>query len=248
MKKLIWFALALVLVAAVGCTSYPVRSFELGNPSISLNQQTGLWVSGEGKMMASPDIAHLQLGIEAQAATVAEAQQLASQAMSKVIDALKTNGVREKDIQTQRFSIYPVKKWLQEQEKEITIGYRVANMIQAKIRELDLAGETIDAVALAGGDLTRIQNISFAIDDPTPYYEEVRIKAIKDAASKAKSIADAAGVKLGRPFYISEGTLYVPSPVFRGIAEAAAPAPAPTPVSPGEMEIRLNIQIAYAIS
>lgn len=72
-------------------------------------QQVGLWVTGEGKTMASPDIVLLSLGIEAEAKAVAQAQRDAAEAMDGVMKVLKANGVAEKDIQTQRFSIYPVR-------------------------------------------------------------------------------------------------------------------------------------------
>ena len=199
--------------------------------------------------MAVPDIAELSLGIEARADTVDEAQTQASEAMNNVMEALKDNGVDEKDIQTQRFNIYPVTKWIKDEDKEEIIGYRVTNMVTAKIREVDKVGIIIDSVAKAGGDLTRIQSINFSVDDPEPYYEQARDKALKDAKNKAAQLADLAGVKLGKPTYISEGTVYVPR-VSGNFLEKAGGAPtpaAPPPISPGELKITLNVQVAYEI-
>jgi len=211
-------------------------------------QQVGLWVNGEGKAMAVPDVTILSLGIEAEASTVAQAQQEAAGAMDKVMKALTGNGVQEKDIQTQQFSVYPIRRWIEEENREEIIGYRVTNIVAAKIRAMDKAGSIIDAVAEAGGNLTRINDISFAVDDPTLYYKEAREKAVEDAIAKAKQIAEVAGIKLGKPIYISEGTVYIPSPVpYKSFAEGApAPAP-PTPISPGELEIRLTVQMVYEI-
>jgi hypothetical protein len=45
-----------------------------------------------------------------------------------------------------------------------------------------------DAVAAAGGDLTRINNISFEVDSPSKYYSDARQKAMNDAATKAKQL------------------------------------------------------------
>jgi len=184
--------------------------------------------------------------VEAQAPSVAQAQSDAAGAMDKVMKALAGNGVQDKDIQTQQFSIYPIIRWIEEENREEIIGYRVTNMVTAKIRALDKTGIIIDAVAEAGGDLTRINDISFAVDDPTPYYKEAREKAVKDAVARAKEIAEAAGIKLGKPIYISEGTVYVPSPVRYEAFAKEAPAP-PTPVSPGELEIKLTVQMVYEI-
>ena len=240
--------IVMLALGAAGCTSIPGWEGSPDVVPVAQQQNTGIWVTGQGEAMAVPDIAELRLGVEARADTVAEAQTQASEAMDKVVVALKDNGVAEKDIQTQRFSIYPVTRWIREKDEEEIIGYRVTNIVVAKIREMDKVGDIIDAVAEAGGDLTRIQGISFSVDDPTPYYEEARAKAVKDAKDKALQLADLADVKLGKPTYISEGTTYLP-PVVRGLPEAeAVPMPAPeTPISLGELKITLTIQIAYAI-
>ncbi len=250
MKKTWWLIPCLIVILALGAVGCAPSGGGHGSIiSIPAQQQTGIWVAGKGEVMVVPDIAELRLGVEAKADTVSEAQSQATKAMDKTMKALKDNGVAEKDIQTQRFSIYPVTKWIKEKDKEETIGYRVTNMVVAKIRNVDKAGVIIDAVAKAGGDFTRIQGISFSLDDPTPYYEEARSKAIKDAENKATQLADLAGVKLGKPTYISEGAVYQPLRIeeFANVGKAPVPAPAPS-ISPGELKITLSVQVAYEIS
>ena len=247
MKKLLLsmgLAMVLVVVGLCSCSAGgPAATIE--GISVS-SQQEGIWVSGQGKVMAVPDIATLRLGIEAQEASVAEAQTKASEAMNKVMTALTGSGVAEKDIQTQYFSIRKVTRWDNDKQQEIVIGYRVSNMVTAKIRDISNVGVIIDAVAVAGGDLTRIDSISFSIDDPSAYYEEAREKAMADAKDKASQLAEFAGVSLGKPTYISEG-VHVP-PITRGMYEEVAPMPAAAPpISPGEMEVSLSVQVVYAI-
>jgi uncharacterized protein YggE len=236
-------ALLLVVVGFSGCSGSPTT---IGTVDIN-SQQTGIWVSGEGKVTVTPDIATLSLGIEAQAATVADAQTQAATAMGAVMAALTENGVADKDIQTQYFSIYQVTRWDDDKNEEIVIGYRVTNMVTAKIREIEKAGPIIDAVAAAGGDYTRINNISFTVDDPTPYYVEARQKAMTDAKAKAEQLADLAGVSLGKPTYISEGTI-TPPVIYRDAGTVLTPPAPTTPVSPGEIELTLDVQVAYAIA
>jgi len=255
--------LVVVLLVAGGCAPAGVEPDSLpfvsewaegaelgGNLGIIFSQQNvGLAVTGKGEVMAVPDIALLRLGIEAEAKTIASAQREAAEAMDNVMKALKGNGVSEKDIQTLRFSIYPIRRWIDNEDREEIIGYRVTNVVVAKIRQVDKAGTIIDAVAEAGGDLTRVQDISFTVDDPEPYYREARKKAIEAAMAKAKQMADVAGIELGKPIYISEGITYMPSiraDVYKG--EAAALAPSPTPISPGELELQLTIQMVYKIN
>jgi uncharacterized protein YggE len=251
-KLLLAISLALVVitVGAVGCNgalSFPKAEQAPETGGIIISQQnSGIWVAGEGKVSVVPDVAILSLGVEAQATTVAEAQQQATEAMEAVMNMLDDHGVADKDIKTQYFSIYPVRTW--ENDKEILVGYRVNNMVTVKIRKVEDTGIIIDAVARAGGDYIRINSISFTVDDPTRYYKEVRDKAMADAEAKAEQLADLGGVNLGKPTYISEGSISLP--VTREYYPEVVPAPAPspvTPITPGETEISLTVQVVYSI-
>jgi len=259
MKKswLITVSLAVVImtttVAFAGCSEGNGSLITGSIPSdLRVNfssQQEGLWVSGSGKVSVVPDIAVLRLGIEAQETSVAEAQLQAAGAMEAVMAVLADSGVAEKDIQTQYFNIHRVTRWDDNKRQEVVIGYRVTNMVSARIRDMDGVGAVIDAVAAAGGDLTRIDGVSFSVEDPSNYHDEAREKAMADARAKAEQLAELAGVKLGRPIYISESA-YIPSPVYRQpMYEQAVGVSMPeTAISPGEMEISLNVQLAYAIA
>lgn len=230
--------------------AFITRAEDLGTGGMIWSQQNvGLWVTGEGKTYGTPDIAVLSLGVEVEETTVAAAQAKAAEAMNNVVRALKGRGVADRDIQTQQFNIQIVRRWLDKEQREEITGYRIVNTVVTKIRKINDTGSVIDAVAAAGGDYTRINNISFSIDDPTPYYKEARDKAVAEAMAKAKQIAGAAGIKLGKPIYITENISYF-SPVVRNTLkmEAAAPAPAPTPISSGELELQITVQMVYTIN
>jgi len=241
--------LTIIAIGTVGCDSLtpPPKTSSLTSGLTLSQQNTGIWVTGEGKVTVTPDVAILSLGVEVQATTVAEAQSQAALTMNAVVKELDNYGIAQKDIKTQHFSIYPVRKWLPDKEKEVLIGYRVSNMVTAKVRRIEDTGALIDAVTKAGGDYIRIDNISFTVDDPSQYHKEAREKAMADAKAKAKQLADYGGVKLGNPTYINEsgGFIPAPRPYYSSVSEAA-PAPV-TPISPGETEIRLTVQVVYII-
>jgi uncharacterized protein YggE len=241
--------LVLAGVSLSGCgQNSPVLGATATDMNINLtSQQEGIWVNGRGEVSVVPDIATLRLGIEAQGASVAVAQSQAAEAMDAVMTALAGNGIAEKDIQTRYFNIYRVTRWDQEKQQEIVIGYRVSNMVTAKIRDIGTVGTVIDNVAAAGGDLTRIDGVSFSVDDPSAYHEEARQKAMADARAKAEQLAELAGLDLGKPIFISESS-FIPSPVYPGrvYAEAAMAPAMETPISPGELEVSLTVQVVYA--
>ncbi len=266
MKKIFFIigaVLMLIPLALAGCASpseaegdgkitLPVPSFSevsVGPGIIWSQQNVGLWVNGEGKVFAATDTATLVLGVEVQKMTVAEAQSQAGEDMDRVMKVLKANGIAEKDIQTQQYSIYPVKQWDEKERREVLLGYRVTNLVTVKIRKLADAGDVIDGVALVAGDSIRINSISFSVDDPSSYYQQAREKAVKDAMEKAKQIAGVSGIKLGKVLYISETGAYAPV-IYRDYDEykaVSAPQAVETPISGGEQQVTVNIQMVYDI-
>jgi uncharacterized protein YggE len=221
--------------------AYPVPGV---SPFYGQQQNTGIWVTGQGQVSVTPDVAVLVVGVEAQALTVAEAQNSASTAMVAVTQALRNRGVADKDITTINFSIYPVMDY----RYNTVTGYHVSNMVTAKIRKISDTGPIVDAVAVAGGNLIRISSISFTVDDPSPYLKQAREKAMADASAKANQLASLSGAKLGPPTYITESVSnYLPSPVYYAQAGGVAAPNVTTPISPGQTQVSDNVQVVYSI-
>jgi len=253
MRKLLVFVMVGMLFLA-GCTTGAQGQVPAYNSAVSDGaQQTGLVVGGEGRGTYVPDVAILRLGIDSQENTVALAQQKAAAAMAKVVAALKAKGVADKDIQTQQFSIQPITQWVEEvvsglkRGRQVIVGYQVTNTVQAKLRQMGQAGATIDAVAEAGGDLTRIDSISFTKEDITQEKNLAREKAVKDAQAKAQQIAALTGIALGQPIYITESTPYVYATKDYYAGGLPAASEAVTPIVSGEQEFTVTVQIVYAI-
>jgi uncharacterized protein len=263
MKRNFWWVVVLISILAVislvGCTnngaaapsatlppSTAVPPSQSSPVNVSVNGQQGIWVSGQGKVTVTPDIANLSLGVSVQAAKVADAQSQAAADMSKVMSALTGNGVDQKDISTAFYTINQITRYDTATQQNIVTGFQVSNIVNVIIRSIDKVGTIIDAVASAAGDSTRINNINFTVSNPEQYYSQARTSAINDAKAKATQLASLAGVTLGRPTYIAEGS---PStPVQIAIPGVAQGAPSPTtPISPGQTDITLTVQVAYAI-
>lgn len=250
--------LMILVVALAGCAPAPSVIYQgpppggggsvAGGPGIIVSQQNlGLWVSGLGKTTAAPDIVILSIGVESQQKTVAEAQKGAVEAMTAIMNVLKSSGIADKDIQTSQYNIQQVTRWDDEKSTYYVIGYKVSNIVNAKIRNIDKAGSIIDNAAASGGDLIRVNGISFSVDDPTPFYKIAREKAVVYAMEKARQMAQLSGVKLGKLLYITESNSYIP-PVrdnYMKFAEAAPMAPSPTPISAGELEFQVDVQMVY---
>jgi uncharacterized protein YggE len=233
--------LMLIVIALVGCQAS-------NTPAGVSSPQTGISVSGEGKVTVTPDIANIQLGIQAQGQTVADAQNQATKAMNDVMAALKANGVADKDIQTQYYNVQQITSWDNNKQQQIITGYQVSNIVNVRVRDVDTdvtkAGKVIDAVTAAGGDLTRVNSIQFTLNDPTTSTDKAREIAMANANDTATQLAKLAGVKLGKPISISESSSTPPYPVY---AKDAAGSSSSTPISAGTLDITLDVQVLYAI-
>ena len=218
--------------------------------------QTGLHVFGVGSVTVEPDLGILNMGVEATEDTVEDARNVAAQAMNAVRAALAGVGVSDDDIETRFFSIQPEYVWREVyegdriQSMQELVGYRVSNNVDVKIRDLDTAGQVVDAVALAGGDVIRVNNISFTVEDPLPFEMQARELAVKEARAKAEQMAGWAGEGLGNLVFLSEAS--TPSPVRRleAYAESSADAAFALPstsIAPGDMEVRVTVQAVWAI-
>ena len=230
--------LMLAAVTLVGCQAS-------GTPAGVSNPQTGISVSGEGKVTVSPDVANIQLGIQAQAMTVADAHNQATKAMNDVMAALTVNGVDQKDIQTQYYNIQQTTTYDNNKQQQVITGYEVSNVVSVKVRDVTKAGSIIDAVTVAGGDLTRVNSIQFSLDDPTTSIDKAREIAMADANDTATQLAKLAGVKLGKPISISENAS-APQ-ILPMYAKDVAGSSSSTPISAGTLDITLDVQVLYAI-
>ena len=96
-------------------------------------QNSGIWVSGTGRITVMPDMGLLDLGIEARAATVAKASEQAAVAMTDVRDVLTNSGIEEKDIRTTFFNIQPEYVWNESKRRQEIASYRVTNTLNIKV-------------------------------------------------------------------------------------------------------------------
>jgi uncharacterized protein YggE len=206
-------------------------------------QMEGISVSGQGQASGAPDMATINLGVEASRDTVQAARNDAATSMEQVIAVLREQGIMDRDIQTSFFSIHP----RYDREGRNITGYQVSNQVTAKVRELERVGAIIDEVTAAGGEMTRFQGINFSIEDTKPLEEQARAAAAEDMTAKANQLASLIGVELGRPVSIVEsGGL---QPLSIPVAERAFfdQAAAPTPIMTGEVDVTVTVQAVYAI-
>lgn len=230
---------SLFLLFAVGCGAGAHRSIVMPEDA------QGIRVSGRGKARATPDLAIVDIGVEARRPTVAQARELAAGAQQRMLEALTAAGIEERDIRTTQLTIQPDYEYSQTGRR--LLGYVVTNTVEARIHDLARIQEAIDTAVRAGGDLARLNGIRFELSNPERVEQEARAQAIERARAEAQQIADALGVRLGEPLAVDEVTSEPPHPMMMRM-EAEAADSAATPIQPGETEVIVEVRVRWAIA
>ncbi|MBY5818032.1 SIMPL domain-containing protein [Rhizobium leguminosarum] len=230
--------LALPLAAAAPAFAQEVKPRE---PVIS--------VTGDGESSVAPDMAVVNLAVVKQAKTAREALDENNKAMNDVLAALKSGGIAERDLQTSGFSIQPQYNYPQpvdgQQQQPQLIGYQTINSVTVRLRDLAKLGAVIDQSVSLG--INQGGEIQFTNDKPDAAFEEARKAAVADAVKRAKTLSEAAGVKLGRILEINENVpRAMPQPVYRATMMKEA-SDAAVPVQGGENNYNVSVTVTFAI-
>lgn len=231
------FALAALAAACSG---------DGGSGDADAPSQSGISVAGVGTASGEPDIAVISLGVEALVDSVAAARDEAARAIAAVAAELREAGVADADVRTSSFSINP--RYDYRSDRQELVGYRVANTISVTARDLNGVGALLDRAAAAGGDATRVDSVTFRVEDTAALERQARVNAIADAAAKADLYAEQLGVSRGRVSGVQEVD-FAPYPIAEARVQFAAAdaASAPTQLFPGEYEVTARVGVTFAI-
>lgn len=204
-----------------------------------------IMVTGEGESAIAPDLALLSLSVMREAKTAREALDANNDAMAAVIAAMKSSGVEERDLQTAGIQIAPRYNFTNRpdgtQEAEL-VAHQVTNTLSVRIRDIAKTGEILDKSVTLG--VNQGGGISFTNDDPSKALTEARKLAVADAIAKAKTLSEAAGVKLGRVLEISDQSHASPPVPMMSKSFARADA---VPVQAGENAYRVVVGVTFEL-
>lgn len=237
---LVFFVLLFIYTKLVGPIPFSVNS-------VSTNKNDTFNVSGEGKVLANPDVAIVTVGVVANGSSVKAAQDQMNLSINKVTDAIKSQGVDQKDIQTTNYSINPNYDYNSGTQR-IT-GYQANTNLSIKVRDINKVNDVIDQATRNGAN--QVGGVVFDVDNKTALQNEAREKAVADAKSKAEAAANIAGFRLGNIVNYNEnfGGVVPPMPVANrafGIG-SAEDAKLQTSVEPGSSEIIVSVTLSYEI-
>ncbi|WP_116364637.1 SIMPL domain-containing protein [Parahaliea mediterranea] len=219
-------------------------------PGLATEAQTGrIHVNGEGSAALAPDMATLQLTVTREGKTASDALASNTEAMRKVMAAMRDAGIADKDLQTSQFNIAPrysrVDPRAGDEPGPRIIGYQVRNGLTVRVRDIALVGKLLDTAVQQG--VNEGGQITLGNTDPAAAIDKARQLAMRDALDRARVLASAAGVKTGQILEIHEQSFQggpAPAPMYRMSEMALADA---VPVAGGENEYRVNVSLTIAI-
>jgi uncharacterized protein len=201
----------------------------------------GITVTGTGTAQTVPNEAQFSLGVTTKGSTAREALAANSARMERVIAALKSAGVSDKDIKTQDVSVGPG----YDGEKGSTSGYAARNSVSVRVRELDRSSAVLDAASRAGAN--EVYGPSLTQSNREAYEAKALKSAFGNARKRAEALADAAGVKLGRVSSIAEGFSGGPQPMWETARTAKTDTAVGAPIEAGTEEIQASVTVTFAI-
>ncbi|MGB7957862.1 MAG: SIMPL domain-containing protein [Minisyncoccia bacterium] len=266
------------IVLAVLAIGYAALSFVNSyGESIQPSSFRSFSVSGQGKAIAIPDVAEFTFTVITQGGKdITSLQSQNTTATNKAIAFVKSEGVADKDIQTQYYDVSPdyqtyncnvipqiyngassgssgsvisTPPVVQPCPPASIVGYTITQSVDVKIRDFTKIGDIVGGVVTNGAN--QVGQLSFTLDDPSTVQNQAEADAIVKAKVEAQAIAQAGGFRIGRLLNVQTGG--VPYPIYAENASMGAMAvpsaksiPTPT-IQPGSEEVDMTVTLQYEI-
>ena len=222
----------------------------------NIQNQPTISFSGKGEVFSVPDIASFTFSVTENAKTVLDAQEKATKKINAALGVLKSKGIKDKDIKTSDYSVYPKYEYSPSvctqfscpPSRQILTGYEVSQTVSVKVRKVADAGAILGLLGETA--VTNISGLNFTVDDEEALVREARQKAIADAKGKAATLSKDLGVRLVRIISFSENgggmPIYYGAKTTLGMGGDVETRPTPD-IPTGENKITSEVTITYEI-
>jgi uncharacterized protein YggE len=173
-------------------------------------------VSGSAEVKVVPDEVDLNVSVETRNESLDEAKRQNDERISKALDFLKQNGVKDKAVQTDYISVEPIfdpnagidprtglpmPGYNKHEALTKPTYYLVRKGIGVKLTDVS----SFDGVltGLINNGVNHVQGIDFRTSELRKYKDKARTMAIRAAKEKADALAAELNVKVGKPYSIS---------------------------------------------
>lgn len=227
----------IMIVVVIGLVVYFLPKMNWGQ--IKWLPAETVTVSGEAKSIQQNQIASFTAGVDAVNDSKDNAVKEVNSKMDSLIKGAKDFGISGADIKTQSLSFYQNEEMYYDNgvQKSRKGQWRVSNSIEITLREIDKVGSMADMLASSGAN--NVYGPNFQFDDTSEFENSLFEQALKNAKTKAETIATASGRKLGKVISVNEGL--GGGNIFPMYAKTMAEGGGGAPIQPGSGTVSKSI-------
>ncbi len=214
----------------------------LGLQAQTVNQVPMVMVTGEGIVKVVPDQVTIKSRIEHEGDDAVEVKRKNDVVVDKVIKYLKSEGIPEKNIQTDYVNLNKNYNY-----NDKTYSYAANQSISIKLEDLKKYEKIMSGLLDAG--LNRIDGIQFKSSEIEKHKSEARKKAVLDAQRKALEYAAPLNQSIGKAISINENEVNYFPPMYRGVEmmKASSDEGDQQTLAPGEMEVSAKVTVGFEL-
>jgi uncharacterized protein YggE len=185
-------------------------------PLVAATAESQINVSGSAEVKVTPDEVDINVGVETRHERLDEAKRQNDQRVSKALEFLRQNGVKDKDVQTDYITIEPVYDPnahidprtglpLPGYDKQKALVEPAYYLVRKNIG-VTLANISHFDMVLSGlidNGVNHVHHVDFRTTELRKHKDKARAMAIQAAKEKAEAMASELGVKVGKPCSIN---------------------------------------------
>lgn len=248
MKKVFVIAAALALTLSLAACSAPAAPAEPGESTVNLRQDAApdtITVNGKAGLELAPDVAQIRIGVETSGSTPGIARQQNSEAVNATVAAVTALGVEEADIKTDDMNL-----WNRYDNYGNRAGYRMTTSLTIIVRDIEKAGEVVDAAIEAGSN--EMNGISYLLSNRDELYSTALTDAVELARQKAEALAALEGRSLGEVLSITEtsdavATVRALANPDVGGGDAVSENARSTVIQPGRTSVSAEVTVVFRL-
>lgn len=216
----------------------------------------GVAVVGEAVRRVPPESAEFLVEIAATGQTVAQSVSHHQNLVSQLAQAVSGQGVNRADLQVVSMNVanvytpalappaFPTFATQAALQPDLQFGaYHASSTVRVMVRDSSRAAEVADVLVKAGAQL--VGGLSYGAGDESAARKTALEAAVKDARSKAETLAVAAGKQLGDPLAINEEVI-ASNGVYTAMRAQVPWAFGPqTPTAAGELEYYARVTASF---